>query len=318
MQKLLLLTLLAGATVACQDAISPSDLGGPALSSEASDRAHLDLREERASLIAAGNAVSAAIAQDGIVQALGGALAGNALFLSPRMPVLQGRAAAIDFLSTNPIAPSDMQWEVIAADVSNDGTQGFTWAQGTSTLNFGPGPITPPTFFLLYWRRSAGGDWQIAALVFNLGGPQPLPLPAGFGTPDNKHRRNFPNTEAGEQRAALLAVDAAFSAASVSQGLGPAFAGFAAPNGIAVGGPTFVFGPEAIGEAFAAGPNDVVSWIPRFSDAAESGDLGFSVGEATFALEEVTFFSKYLTVWQKQNTGEWLFVADLGSSRPAS
>ena len=192
MRKLLLFTLLAGATVACQDAISPSALGGPALSSEASDRAHLDLREERASLIAAGNAVSAAIAQDGIVQALGDALAADALFLSPRMPVLQGRAAAIDFLSTNPIAPSDMQWEVIAADVSNDGTQGYTWAQGTSTLNFGAGPITPPTFFLLYWRRTAGGDWQIAALVFNLGGPQPLPLPDGFGTPEQQAPSQLP------------------------------------------------------------------------------------------------------------------------------
>jgi ketosteroid isomerase-like protein len=313
MRTLALLALLAVA--ACQDAASPN---GPALSSEASDRAHLDLREERASLVTAGNAVSAAIDQDGIVLAFGGALAGDALFLSPRVPIIRGRTATTDFLSTNPIAPSDMQWQVIAADVSNDGSQGFTWAQGTSTLNLGSGPVTSPSFFLLYWRRAAGGDWEIAALVFNLGGPQSLPLPAGFGTPDKKHRRNFPNTHAGEERAALLAVDAAFSAASVSRGLGPAFESFAAPNAIAVGGPQFVFGPEAIGEAFTAGPNDVVSWIPRFSDAAESGDLGFSVGEAIFDLETITFFSKYLTVWQKQNTGEWKFVADLGNSRPAS
>jgi len=30
-----------------------------------------------------------------------------------------------------------------------------------------------------------------------------------------------------------------------------------------------------------------------------------------------TFYSKYLTIWQKQNTGEWRFVADEGNSRPA-
>ena len=63
MRKLVLLALIAGATGACQDAVSPDAPGGPALSSEASDRAHLDLREERASLISAGNAVSAAIWQ---------------------------------------------------------------------------------------------------------------------------------------------------------------------------------------------------------------------------------------------------------------
>jgi ketosteroid isomerase-like protein len=317
MRKLVLLALITGATGACQDAVSPSAPSGPALSSEASDRAHLDLREERASLVAAGNAASADIADEGLVQGLGAALAQDAIFLSPRMPILQGRAAAIDFLSTNPIAPSDMQWQVIKTDVSNDGTQGYTWAQGTVALDVGTGPLPPAAFFLIYWRRASGGDWQIAALVFNLGGPQSLPLPAGFGTPDTKHRRNFPNTDAAAQRAQLLQVDAAFSAASVTDGLGPAFEHFAAPTAIAVGG-DLVFGPEDIGEAFAAGPNDVVTWIPRLSDVAESGDLGFSVGEATFALEGGTFFSKYLTVWQKQNTGEWRYVADLGNSRPAS
>jgi ketosteroid isomerase-like protein len=58
--------------------------------------------------------------------------------------------------------------------------------------------------------------------------------------------------------------------------------------------------------------------VPRFSDAAASGDLGFTVGEATFDFGQFgTFYSKYLTVWQKQDTGEWRYVADLGNNRPA-
>jgi plastocyanin len=149
------------------------------------------------------------------------------------------------------------------------------------------------------------------------GGPHEGGIPAGFGTPDTKHRRNFPNTEVGEQRDAILAADAAFSAASVANGSGPAFEQFAAPNAIANSG-DLVFGPADIGVAFASEPGDTVSWIPRFADVAASGDLGFSVGEATFDLADGTlFFSKYLTVWQKQNTGEWRYVADLGNSRPA-
>jgi hypothetical protein len=55
--RYLLLAWLAIATAACRDATDPRD---PALSA-ASTRAHIDLREERASLIAAGNAVSAAM-----------------------------------------------------------------------------------------------------------------------------------------------------------------------------------------------------------------------------------------------------------------
>jgi ketosteroid isomerase-like protein len=112
-------------------------------------------------------------------------------------------------------------------------------------------------------------------------------------------------------------VDAAFAATSVSRGSGPAFEQFAAPNAIVVGGGDFVFGPADIGVAFTGESDEVVRWEPLFGDAAESGDLGFTVGEAVFELRAGTFYSKYLSVWQKQNTGEWLYVADFGNSRPA-
>ena len=58
--------------------------------------------------------------------------------------------------------------------------------------------------------------------------------------------------------------------------------------------------------------------MPVFSGAAASGDLGFSVGEATFDFGvDGIFYSKYMTVWQKQDTGVWRYVADLGNNRPA-
>jgi ketosteroid isomerase-like protein len=311
MRNLVLLTVLAGASLACQNALSPQD--GAALS-EAAQRAHLDLREERAALAAAGNALSAAIQGQGVVAGLGGALAGNALFLVPGVPTAVGPAAITDLLSTSPLAPTALRWEVIAADVSNDATQGYTWGEGAFTTG---AAAERPAFVLIYWRRGAGGEYEVAAMVVSAAGPAG-DIPAGFGTPDTRHRRNFPNTEVPEQRADLLAVDAAFSAASVSEGSGPAFQRFAAPNAMAVGGGQFIFGPAALGEAFTAGPDDVISWTPRFADAAASGDLGFTVGDAVFALADAgTFYTKYLSVWQKQNTGDWKYVADFGNSRPA-
>jgi ketosteroid isomerase-like protein len=317
MRHLVLIALMAGA-LACRDAAAPRDAGDPMSLSEASDGAHLDLRQERASLVTAGNALSAAIAQQGVAAGLGAALTDDALFLTPRVNILSGRSAITSFLSSDPLAPSALSWTIFVADVSNDGTQGFTWGQGSSTIDFGAGGSPRPSFFLISWRRTAAGDWQVAALVFNAGGPQTAPLPAGFGTPDTKHRRTFPNTEVGEQGALILSVDAAFSAASVSDGSGPAFEQYAAPNAIALSSPDLVFGPKDIGLAFTGGPNDVVSWVPRFSGAAASGDLGFSVGEAVFVIENFgTFYSKYLTIWQKQDSGEWRFVADLGNGRPA-
>ena len=318
MRHLILTGLLAGAAMSCQDAAAPRESGSPALV-EASDGAHLDLRAERASLVAAGGALSSAIGTLGVAAALDAAFADDVLFLSPRVNVLSGRAATASFLTSNSLAPSTLQWSVEAADVSNDGTQGYTWSEGSATYDFGTGALQRPSFFLTYWRRAATGeDWTVAGMVISLGGPSTGEFPAGFGTPDTKHRRTFPNTEVTEQRAEILSVDAAFSATSVAQGSGPAFEQFAAPNGIGVGGGQYIFGPAALGEAFTSDPTDVISWVPRFSDAAASGDLGFSVGEATFDFGSAgTFYSKYLTVWQKQDTGAWRYVADLGNNRPA-
>jgi hypothetical protein len=280
---------------------------------EAAARGHTDLRRARESLIAAGNEVSAAIGEDGVAAGLGDALAANVILLSPRMPAISGREAAAAFLSSDPLAPRALSWEVIFADVSADGRQGYTWAHGSSTFDFGTGPTLLPSFSLIYWRRTEGGPWTIAAFVLNRGGPQPLPLPDGFVPPTQGGSRNFPHTDESE----LLATDAAFSAFLVDNGSGPAFEHFAAPNAIATG-ETFIFGPEAIGEAFTGGPDDVVSWVPRFVDAAGSGDLGFTVGDATFELAGIPpFYTKYLTVWRRMNDRQWRFVADLGNSRPA-
>ena len=306
----------AAALVSACDGPAPADPVAPSFS-EASLRAHLDLREERAALAAAADAVSADIAANGVAAGLGAALADDALFLSPRVNTVVGKAAVQAFLANDPLAPSALSWTTIKSDVSNDATQGYTWTQGSVTINFGTGPITAPGMALIYWIREGGDDWRIAAINVTSGGPQTLPLPDGFGTPDPRHRRNFPNTDAAAQADQLLAVDRDFSDASLERTLGVAFEAFAAPDGIAVGGGQFVYGPVAIGEAFAATPEDHVSWVPRFSDAAESGDLGFTVGDASFILPGVSFYTKYLTVWQKQNTGEWRFVADFGTSRPA-
>jgi hypothetical protein len=318
MRHLIFIGLLAGAVMACQDAAAPRASGSAALS-EASQAAQLDLRVERASLIASGNALSSAIGTQGVAAGLGAAFTDDVLLLSPRVNTLSGRTAAGAFLTSDPLAPSALQWSVEVAEVSNDGTQGYTWSEGSSTYDFGTGALARPSFFLTYWRRAAAGDdWSVAGIVVSLGGPSTGGFPAGFGTPDTKHRRNFPNTDPTAQRTEILSVDAAFSATSVAEGSGPAFQQFAAPNGIGVGGGQYIFGPSALGEAFSSEPTDVISWVPRFSDAAASGDLGFSVGDATFDFGAAgTFYSKYLTVWQKQDTGAWRYVADLGNNRPA-
>jgi ketosteroid isomerase-like protein len=258
------LCAVAALLVACDGSTDPAT--SPTLSSEASQRAHLDLREGRADLAAAADALSDAIANSSVAAGLTAALADDAVFLSPRSNMVVGKSAIATFLTSDPVAPSALSFTTIKTDVSNDGSQGYTWTQGSVTINIGTGPLELPGMALIYWKRNGAGDWTVAA---------------------------------------------------IERTLGVAFEAFAAPDGIAVGGGQFVYGPAAIGEAFAATPDDHVSWVPRFGGVAESGDLGFTVGDASFILPDVSFYTKYLTVWQKQNTGAWKFVADFGSSRPA-
>jgi hypothetical protein len=321
MRQLVLTVLLAGGVAACQDAAAPRDDRGasPAdatAGAATSGTASLNLRHERTALIAAGNAVSQAIAEHGVAAGLNAAFAPKVILLSPRMNIITGKPAAAAFLASDPLRPRALDWHIIVADVSSDGTQGFTWGEGSSTYDLGTGATSRPSFVLIYWRR-VGADWKIAAMNINAGGPQTDPIPAGFGTPDSRTGLSFPNSDPAEQRERLLSRDRAFSQASVLKGSGPAFERFAAPNAIGVSG-VFVFGPQALGEAFTSDPTDVISWIPRLSDVAGSGDLGFTVGEATFDFGAAgTFYSKYLTVWQKLVPGGWKYVADFGSSRPA-
>jgi hypothetical protein len=70
----------------------------------------------RASLIAAGNEVSSDIAAKGVARGLGNALTHNGLLLSPRVATIEGREAAMSFLSTAANAPTALSWEVIMAD----------------------------------------------------------------------------------------------------------------------------------------------------------------------------------------------------------
>ena len=147
-------------------------------------------------------------------------------------------------------------------------------------------------------RAATGGSRPSSC---NTGGPQPLPLPEASARPTTKHGRNFPTPTSRAARRGAAATDAAFSAASVARRQRARLRAASPPRTPSPWAGRSSSGPAAIGEAFASGPNDVVSWVPRFSDVAASGDLGFTVGDASSTSKaSATFYTKYLTVWRKQ------------------
>jgi len=113
-----------------------------------------------------------------------------------------------------------------------------------------------------------------------------------------------------------MRADSAFAALSRAQGAKAAFLAFAAEEAMSFGGGTqFSEGREAIGAGFDGFPaGAVLSWWPLGAEIAQSGDLGCTIGEAT--IESLHHYSKYLTVWKRQQDGTWRFVADGGNVRP--
>ncbi|HET7457191.1 MAG TPA: DUF4440 domain-containing protein [Gemmatimonadaceae bacterium] len=314
------LTLLALA--ACVHAPSTTNTS---LARKASVNASLDA--SRDGLLAADRAHAAASAVS-LVNGFPAALADDAVLLYPNRPIVRGRAAAAALLASFPgAADRTMTWRPVVADVSADGTRGYTIGYGER----GGAPVgsveASHVKYLAFWKKGDDGDWRVAAWVLS-GRAKPTGpddddrAPAGCPRPRSAFSPP-PDAAAGPTTAAaardaVLRADASFSALSARAGAGEAFATYVADDGASLSGEVeLTCGREAVRRAFAPIPAGALVWEPRLADAAPSGDLGFTIGVATIRGEPTSHYSKYLTVWKKQPNGEWRFVADGGNPVPA-
>jgi len=279
--------------------------------SEASANARLDLLDVRSELLAVDRAYAEAAKSVNLIDALVAPLAPDAVFLAPGPAFLRGPAAARAALSANPAnALSKWAWTAIRVDVASDGKAGYT--MGYTELTQPSGTVLPGRY-LAYWSRQSDGSWKIEAYkrIPRAAGSVSLTPPPGFETPDTKHRRYFPNTDAEAEAAAVAATDVAFSDLAQVVGNAESFSRYAAPTAAQSGNASSVgweFGRAAIAAAHAGEPLGVFSWAPEIARAASSGDLAFTVGWVFNAAGQA--LGKYFTVWQKQNAGEWLYIAD--------
>ena len=288
---------------------------------EASADAQLDLRIERATLLAADQAFASASANTNFVDGIVAALAPNAIYvvLGASPGVVQGSSAIRDFLLANPAnALSQLGWTAIRVDVSSDGTRGYSY--GYTELTLPSGAVVPGKYHA-FWSRQPDGTWRISAYkrVARAAGTISLTPPPGFETPTYKHYRYFPNTTVSSEVAAMMQADRAFSDLAQVVGNGDAFAEYAAEDGANAAGARsaeWLFGREAIRALHSTDPLGGFYWEPALGDAAASGDLGFTIGPVKVDVQNadgsVTTITvgEYFTIWKKQFTGEWLFVAD--------
>jgi ketosteroid isomerase-like protein len=314
----ILFTVLAAAACTPDTATSPSartTYASFAASSgeggEASARAQIDLREVRAELLAVDRAYAEAAKSMNLIDALVAPLAPDAVFLAPGPVFPRGPAQVRALLEATPAnALAKWSWTAIRVDVSSDGKEGYT--VGYTELTQASGTVLPGRY-LAYWVKQGDGTWKVEAYkrITRAPGVVSLTPPPGFETPDDEHRRYFPNTDATAEADAAAATDQAFSDLAQVVGNSAAFARYAAPTAAQSGSSASVgweWGRAAIAAAHAPEALGSFSWTPVISHAAASGDLAFTVGWVFNASGRT--LGKYFSVWQKQNTGEWLYVVD--------
>lgn len=267
------------------------------------------------------NAATAVAAGKGFGQAIAASLADSGVALVPGEAIARGRDAVEAAVHARYGARARAAtWTVQFAAVAASGDAGYAYGVASLTDS---ARAPQQVKYLAYWRHTAGA-WKIAAVLINARpDSSPAATPASFLALADSARAAARDSVLPADPHRLVAADSAFAARAAAAGLTDAFVAWAAPNAVALNDDADpVYGPEAIGRVMAELPSDAtLAWTPIQAVIASSGDLGFTVGSWTYRAPAKTgapaaASGKYLTVWGRQPSGQWRYVADAGNQGP--
>ena len=270
----------------------------------------------RQSLLAADSALSTT-ANHSLHDAIASGASEDVVMLMPALTRIGTRdsvLAAID--SLNAVTVRTLSWHPIRAELSADGTRGYSYGYGRRAAHTDTLTSVVPIQYLSFWRRESS-QWKLVAWLISAGGADaPSAAPPACAHPEP------PAYIASHDSTAIATVRAAdldFSARSLKSGAGPAFGEFVAADGasIGTGASEIACGRDAIVKGFDPLGPGALTWAPRVADAAPSGDLAYTSGDAIIREGGDVSYSNYLTVWKRQPDGKWRVVADGGNSAPA-
>jgi ketosteroid isomerase-like protein len=266
----------------------------------------------RESLRAADASASTAAFKSGLSAALPLVMTDDAVLLWEGAPIVSGRAGIQQLLAAQPSVR--VSWQPFRVLVSTDGNFGVTFG-ATSRYGQSGAPVRTARY-MSAWRRVSPGGWKMAAHAqVGLVSEDSVRIPSRLsGT------LGLSTAPQGQ----FAAADTAFARMAADSGAAAAFYRYSAPDAMTFAGTGELnIGPAAIRARLSEGAGGKAKWVwrPVISIAAASGDLGVTIGtaEIDFGAKPLDlYFSKYLTVWQRQPNGSIKFVADGGSGRPKS
>ena len=116
-----------------------------------------------------------------------------------------------------------------------------------------------------------------------------------------------------------MAADTAFSADAQTLGMGEAFARYMdAIDGTSIGPGSVTRGEAAIRASFKDWPADLkMTWSPDMGHGSKSNDLAVTSGRWKQTLAGAPLAEgRYVTVWRRNDNGEWKGVIDIGANDP--
>jgi len=267
-------------------------------------------QDQRTALLNAERAAAELSRDSGFAGSILGSIHRDGILLWPGAPVVAGTSDLKRLLASLQTDSLQLTWQPLGVELARDSSLGITWGVAVSSASRNA-PSPEIGSYIATWRRD-GTRWTIAALVF--AGLRRLPKAALSGAIAVSRKAIQARGSGGP----FVAADLAFARLAADSGAAVAFERWAAPEAVTFGdGGLLTRGPEAIGRAvdFPA----VWRWHPVAAGAAGTGDLGWTVGEATIAREDAApSHSKYLTIWARRGDGAVRFLTDGGNGRPAS
>ena len=217
----------------------------------------------------------------------------------------------------NPLETT-LEWEPIWADISSDGSLGYTTGPSVWTDH---SPAKRPTyygFYFSFWKKQSTGEWKV---VFDVGAELPGPYSGtrAIASPAPAHRAaNQPKLTAQELQASLMQAESDFLASVQKHGVSAALDNFLDKNVRIYRQKSFpIVGIDSIRAYFFRTPY-LASWEATHCDVAASGDLGYSYGSYTDGGSGKLTVTKgyFLHGWKRDAANRWRLVAEITSPLP--
>ncbi len=201
-----------------------------------------------------------------------------------------------------------LTWEPAFAEISADGTLGYTTGPWTYTGGEGAGQVLIHGHYISIWKIQADGTWKV---ILDIGNTYPDPFPTGGPVEKRLAGKPITGTDPAAARNELLALDRKLSDAqdridSLLSATDPDVRLYRNGERPARGREACL---DLLGLTLADMPEpaEAIRWDPLDAGVAGSGDLGYSYGYAGVSEDSTS----YLRIWRRRPGAEWKIVLDV-------